>query len=88
MMILHLVNNLLTERGQAKVAGKIETLGRNILNYLLASGQTLPNNCYLCEEGRKRAMEWRVDVFVCLPDTLFNLQCHLWALWLDNGAVL
>lgn len=50
-------------------------LGRNILNYLLAAGETLPNNCYLCEEGRKRATGWKADVHPCLPDTLFGLQC-------------
>ena len=53
--------------------GKIGTPGRSILNYLLASGQTLPNNSYLCEEGRKRAIVWRED----MPPRAF--QTHCWA---------
>lgn len=74
-MILHLENNPLTHRGWARLVWTIGTLGWNILNYILASGQILPNNCYLCKEGRKRATQWRADMLPCPPDISLSLQC-------------
>lgn len=49
---MHLENNPLKDKGWAKLVWKTGMLGLNTLYYPLVPGQTLPNNCYLCEGGR------------------------------------